>query len=68
MASSEETNMEEEVHANQSPKTLLSSHHHDHNHHAHFLVQDPVEGRPGISFEHWYSFFFFLNKARLKKS
>ncbi|KAK3768216.1 hypothetical protein RRG08_031748 [Elysia crispata] len=43
MASSEETNMEEEVHANQSPKTLLSSHHHDHNHHAHFLVQDPVE-------------------------
>ncbi|GFR63895.1 UPF0687 protein C20orf27-like protein [Elysia marginata] len=43
MASPEETNMEEDVQASGGMKTVLSSHHHDHNHHAHFLVQDPVE-------------------------
>ncbi|RUS81844.1 hypothetical protein EGW08_010367 [Elysia chlorotica] len=42
MASSEETNMEEEIQTGDSPKKALH-HHHEHNHHAHFLVQDPVE-------------------------
>lgn len=44
MASTEETNMEEDVHVGQAAKPATAHHHHhDHNHHAHFLVQNPVE-------------------------
>ena len=36
--------MEEDVQAKEETKKVFPAHHHDHNHHAHFLVQDPVEG------------------------